>query len=34
MNLLCHWGGTGHRLRLTEIDHELDQAVAELVDVA
>jgi hypothetical protein len=34
MNLLGHWGGTGHRLRLNEIDHELDQAIAEVVDVA
>jgi hypothetical protein len=34
MNLLGHWGGTGHRLRLNEIEHELDQAIAEVVDVA
>ena len=34
MNLLGHWGGTGNRLRLNEIEHELDQEIAEIVDVA
>jgi hypothetical protein len=34
MNLLGHWGGNGTRLRLREIEHELDQAIAETVDVA
>jgi hypothetical protein len=34
MNLLGHWGGNGNRLRLREIEHELDQAIAETVDVA
>jgi hypothetical protein len=34
MNLLGHWGGTGNRLRLNEIEHELDQEIAEVVDVA
>jgi hypothetical protein len=31
MNLLGHWGGIGTRLRLNQIEHELDQ---EIVDVA
>jgi hypothetical protein len=34
LDLLGHWGGNGTRLRLREIEHEVDQAIAEVVDVA
>ena len=34
LDLLGHWGGNGTRLRLREIEHEVDQAIAEVVDGA
>jgi hypothetical protein len=30
MNLLGHWGGTGNRLRLNGIEHELDGLQREI----
>jgi hypothetical protein len=34
LDLLGRWGGNGTPLRLREIEHEVDQAIAEVVDAA